>query len=126
MRDDHTASETLINRTILSAIALSLSASFACSPAPSDPPTMAIQEPGAHLARRLCSECHAVGVNDFSQHPDAPPFRTLGEAYPVAYLEEALAEGIMVGHPDMPVFELSPEQVDAFLMYLEQLQPRSD
>jgi len=38
-------------------------------------------------------------------------------------LQEALAEGITVGHPDMPEFELLPEQVASFLAYLKSLAP---
>ena len=83
------------------------------------------QSAGAALAERLCAACHAVGVNDNGQHSDAPPFRTFGETYPIEHLAEALAEGIIVGHPDMPVFEFSPDEVDALLSYLEQIQTPS-
>jgi hypothetical protein len=31
-------------------------------------------------------------------------FRTLGKRYPIEALEEALGEGIISGHPDMPEF----------------------
>ncbi len=77
---------------------------------------------GAALAERLCGACHAVGARDRSPHSDAPAFRTLGDAYPIEHLAEALAEGIMVGHPDMPVFQLSTDEIDALLAYLESVQ----
>jgi hypothetical protein len=40
----------------------------------------------------------------------------------VANLEEALAEGISVGHPAMPQFQFSPEDADALIAYLESIQ----
>jgi mono/diheme cytochrome c family protein len=111
-----------MHKRFFSLILVNLFATAACSPDPAPTPNVAAQETGADLAMRLCSGCHAIGADDQSQHPDAPPFRTLSEAYPIDYLAEALAEGIIVGHPDMPVFELSPDQIDAFLIYLKQVQ----
>ncbi len=54
----------------------------------------------------------------------APPFRTLSEQYPLDSLEEAFAEGILVGHRDMPEFRLSPTQIDSLLAYLQSIQRR--
>jgi mono/diheme cytochrome c family protein len=54
----------------------------------------------------------------------APPFRTLSRNYPVNSLEEAFAEGIAVGHRDMPRFELEPAQIDAIVAYLSAIQER--
>lgn len=34
-------------------------------------------------------------------------------------LAEALAEGIMTGHPDMPVFTFTARQADQIIAYLE-------
>ncbi len=66
--------------------------------------------------------CHAVGKSDVSAHPQAPAFRTLSKRYPIKFLEEALAEGISTGHPDMPEFVASPEQISAIIAYLESIQ----
>lgn len=109
-------------KPIFSLISLSLAAAAACSPGPAEPMQAAMEDSGADLAQRLCSACHATGADDLSQHPEAPPFRTLNQAYPVEYLAEAFAEGIIVGHPDMPVFELDPDQIRALLLYLEEVQ----
>ena len=38
----------------------------------------------------------------------APPFRLLPQRYPVEHLAEALAEGIVTGHPAMPQFKFHP------------------
>ena len=54
--------------------------------------------------------------------PVAPPFRTLHERYPVADLAEALAEGIVTGHPSMPQFKLDPGQIDDVVSYLKTLE----
>lgn len=69
-----------------------------------------------------CSSCHAVGRFGDSPLAIAPPFRTLHERYPVEQLAEALAEGIVVGHPTMPQFTLDPAQIDDVITYLETLE----
>jgi mono/diheme cytochrome c family protein len=45
--------------------------------------------------------------------------RTFRERWPVEHLAEALAEGIMVGHEEMPEFRMTTSEIDAFLAYLE-------
>jgi mono/diheme cytochrome c family protein len=52
----------------------------------------------------------------------APPFRTLHTKYPVESLAEALAEGIMTGHPTMPQFKLDPGQIGDVIAYLKTLE----
>ena len=78
---------------------------------------------GKNIAEMNCSRCHAVGPAGDSPYAPAPPFRTLHNRYPVDDLAEALAEGIVVGHPEMPRFELTPQQVDSFILYLKSLEP---
>ncbi|MEZ5997838.1 MAG: cytochrome c [Hyphomonas sp.] len=77
---------------------------------------------GKMIAEANCSRCHAVGRSGDSPHEEAKPFRFLSENYPIRDLEEPLAEGIVVGHPDMPVFTMSPAEIDALLAYLESIQ----
>ena len=81
-------------------------------------------ERGHHLAVTNCSSCHAIGHSGDSRHPMAPPFRYLSQNYRVNELEEAFAEGVLVGHPDMPEFTLSAEDVDALLSYIQSVQER--
>jgi mono/diheme cytochrome c family protein len=57
-----------------------------------------------------------------SPHGQAPPFRVLHERYPVEQLAEAFAEGIVTGHPDMPPFVLSPNEIDDVIAYLKSLE----
>lgn len=77
---------------------------------------------GGALAASACGQCHALGRRDQSQHRQAPPLRDLHLRYPVEYLEESLAEGIFVGHPDMPKLELTAQQVADFIAYLRSLE----
>ena len=77
---------------------------------------------GEGLVRKDCSSCHAIGKEGDSPHPDAPPFRTLSSKYPVTDLAESLAEGIVSGHPDMPVFVFEPTDVEAIIEYLQSIQ----
>lgn len=77
---------------------------------------------GHDLAEANCSSCHAVARSGESPAPEAPPFRLLSQNYRVADLEEALAEGISVGHPAMPQFAFAPEDAEALVAYLETIQ----
>lgn len=79
---------------------------------------------GRFLVDVHCAECHAIGRNDRSKHRDAPALRTLSQNYPVNSLEESLAEGIVVGHPDMPEFRFRSEDVASIISYLESIQDR--
>ena len=65
---------------------------------------------GEELLTRDCARCHAVGTTGDSPHKQAPAFRTLDKRYPIESLEEALGEGIMSGHPDMPEFKFDAER----------------
>jgi cytochrome c len=78
---------------------------------------------GEALVRENCSRCHAIGKEGDSPHPQAPPFRTLSNEYPIENLAESLAEGIVSGHPDMPIFVFSPQNVAAIINYLQSVQP---
>jgi mono/diheme cytochrome c family protein len=80
------------------------------------------QKRGETLVVRNCSACHAVGATGASPHPEAPPFRILGRRYPLESLEEALGEGIVAGHPDMPEFKFEAADVGAVIAYLNFIQ----
>ncbi len=81
-------------------------------------------ERGKAILDANCSRCHATGAEGASPLAAAPPFRTLGARYPVSDLEEALAEGILTGHPEMPEFAFEPDEIDAIIAYLQSLQPK--
>lgn len=78
---------------------------------------------GRAIAETKCARCHAIGARGESPMALAPPFRKLHERYPVEFLAEALAEGIVVGHPAMPEFRFAPADIDALLTYLQSLAP---
>jgi len=79
---------------------------------------------GEALLARNCASCHAVGRIGESPQKPAPTFRTLGQRYPIESLEEALGEGIMSGHPDMPEFSFDATDVGAIIAYLKSIQQR--
>jgi len=76
---------------------------------------------GKRLVEANCGACHATGLTDESPHADAPPFRELHKRYPIEALEEAFAEGIESGHPDMPVFNATVTQLSDILAYIATL-----
>jgi cytochrome c len=77
---------------------------------------------GETLVTRNCARCHATMRTGESTHPEAPAFRTLGKRYPIESLEEALGEGIISGHPDMPEFVFESNDVGAIIAYLKSIQ----
>jgi cytochrome c len=79
---------------------------------------------GEMLVTRQCGPCHATGRTGNSPRPEAPPFRTLGQRYPLDALEEALGEGILSGHPDMPEFSFDAPDVGVIIAYLNSIQSR--
>ena len=81
-----------------------------------------LADKGEVLVKENCSRCHAIGKEGDSPHKEAPPFRTLSKNYPIEDLSESLAEGIVSGHPDMPIFVFSPHDVEAIIEYLQSIQ----
>jgi mono/diheme cytochrome c family protein len=79
---------------------------------------------GEALVKAQCAPCHAVGSTGASPNLKAPPLREIARKYKPEDLEEAFAEGIMVGHQsaDMPAFEFEPPQIDALIAYLRALK----
>lgn len=79
-------------------------------------------ERGRVFAQENCAACHAIGRDGESPLQAAPPLRTLHRHYPVEFLTEALAEGIMTGHPAMPQFKLGLGQIGDLIAYLKSLE----
>jgi mono/diheme cytochrome c family protein len=79
---------------------------------------------GRLLAQRYCATCHAIDRQGRSPNAAAPPFRDLHARYRVDDLAEALAEGILVGHPAMPEMRFPPDDVRAILAYIKSIQGR--
>lgn len=79
---------------------------------------------GETLAKRHCGGCHAVGPGQRSRLPRAPSFRQIAARYSVWNLQEALAEGIVVGHHAMPKFVFTPYEIQALLSYMDAFTPK--
>ncbi|MCP5080972.1 MAG: cytochrome c [Alphaproteobacteria bacterium] len=101
-----------VRRTLLVAafLAGSLGAGLAEESSPS--------QKGQEIATKLCARCHSVTRDGDSPFAEAPPFRTFSSKWPLESLEEALAEGIVVGHPAMPEFIFGPEDIQNLLSYI--------
>jgi mono/diheme cytochrome c family protein len=86
----------------------------------------ALIERGHAIAENYCARCHAIGKTGISPNAKSPPFRTISRKYPLSNLEEALSEGIMVGHEgsEMPEFRLDPPQIEALLAYMGSVQEK--
>ena len=81
-----------------------------------------IEDRGRQLLEKNCSRSHAIGEQGTSPHFKAPPFRNVVKKYPPENLAEALAEGIVSGHPDMPEFVFQPIEINAIITYLDNLK----
>lgn len=80
------------------------------------------EQRGKAFALTNCARCHSIDRVTESPLKIAPPFRTLHERYRIETLAEALAEGIVTGHPTMPQFQLEPDQINDFLRFLKTLE----
>lgn len=77
---------------------------------------------GVVIARTYCMRCHSIDKVSPSPLTAAPPFRDLHKKYPVERLEEALAEGVVTGHPAMPEFRFEADQIGDFIAFLNSLK----
>jgi cytochrome c len=76
---------------------------------------------GRELAGLNCAGCHNIEVTGDSPFEAAPPFRTIPSKYDPSQLEEAFVEGIVVGHPSMPEWEMTAEQAAALSAFIASL-----
>ena len=74
---------------------------------------------GRAIAVRDCGGCHAPEEEGQSLVEGAPTLREFAARWPVEYLAESLAEGIVSGHPLMPDYQYTPEQIGDLLAYLD-------
>ena len=103
-----------------------LMAALSAASAPSLAGAAEAQSPAAQrgliFVRVHCVQCHAIDKVSTSSLKIAPPFRMLHLRYPIENLAEALAEGIVTGHPTMPEFRLDPGQIGDVIAYLKSLE----
>ena len=81
-------------------------------------------ETGHVFAEAHCAACHAISATGKSPLRAAPPFRRLSERYAVADLAESFAEGIVIGHTDMPEWVLDRSEITELLGYIDSIQPK--
>ena len=105
-------------RGLIAAFALALSLDMAAA---AEVLTPAAQR-GLTLMRANCADCHAIDKYSESPLKIAPPFRALHVKYPIENLRLPLREGVLTGHPTMPVFRLDPGQVEDIIAYLKTLE----
>jgi mono/diheme cytochrome c family protein len=85
-------------------------------------PAQDAAETRGHLFAQVhCARCHSIERFGASPNAEAPPFRDLHRRYPIDDLAEALAEGIVTSHPQMPEFVLAPGEIDDLLTYIKAL-----
>jgi cytochrome c len=77
---------------------------------------------GQKLVEDNCSRCHAIGRTGESPLARAPPFREVVTRYPPESLGEALVEGIVTGHNEMPEFVFESDQAMEIIAYLNSLK----
>jgi mono/diheme cytochrome c family protein len=123
MKRQGESSATMRRNSIRSVFSVVLALTSAGTALPQD--KRALASHGEGLLATNCSKCHAVGRTGNSTHPEAPPFRTLGQRYPIEALAEALAEGLSSGHADMPEFRFEIDDIDAILAYLGSIQEKA-
>ncbi len=80
------------------------------------------EEKGRQLAQTMCAHCHAIGKWERSPLAGAPPFRQLEPQVDFDELQERLQEGIVAGHPAMPMFVFSPGEARALVNYLRTIR----
>ena len=109
------------------AAVLSMASLAAASAAMAAEPDIAASiERGRQLAIRNCGMCHATAGQGDSPNGMAPPFRELHKRYPIDNLQEALAEGILTGHPAMPEYRFAPNEITDLIRYLKSIQSRTE
>ncbi len=111
----------MIPRHSASAVSLALVFAMAGATAQAAPSS----QRGLMIAQHNCASCHATGSTGSSRNHDAPPFRRLSQNYPFEMLTEALREGMLKDHPQMPQFRFSPSEIDDLIAYLKNVQDRA-
>lgn len=77
---------------------------------------------GRDIAQQLCATCHAIGSAERSPLPNAPAFRHIEPRVDLSELTQKLQEGIVAGHPEMPVFKLTETEARALVSYMRSIQ----
>ena len=79
-------------------------------------------ERGERLLRRHCARCHRVGLAGSPTPNQAPMFRELSRTVSMDDLANSLSDGELTGHPPMPSFYFTSQEVDVIMAYLKSIQ----
>ena len=82
-------------------------------------------EIGEQIAQRLCGACHGLGRAERSPIPSAPAFRRLEPRVDLERMQERLQDGIIGGHPEMPIFVLRADEARALVAYMKMLRDQN-
>ena len=78
---------------------------------------------GQLLAEKNCAWCHAIGKTGSSPNKRAPRWRDLQKRHPIQALRDPLTRGIARPHDEMPDFDLSDQEIDVIIAYINNLSP---
>jgi len=73
------------------------------------------------MRRKLGARLRSAFARGATPSAGKAPSRQIVAKGNVENLEEALGEGIVVGHPDVPQFQFSPQSASALVAYLKSL-----
>jgi cytochrome c len=93
---------------------------FAANPAAASELT----EQGQDIAQRLCAACHGIGRAERSPIPVAPAFRRIEPRVDLDRMVDRLQNGLIAGHPEMPVFVLKEREARALVAYMRSLRDK--
>jgi len=112
-----------MTRRLIIAFAIVIMWDLSVSLAEESGPTT-LERQGHALAERMCAQCHAVGKGGSSPHSAAPAFRELSRRVDLDRFTNRLREGLISGHPDMPMFRFARGDARALTAYLRSVQAR--
>ncbi len=78
---------------------------------------------GRALAQKNCAWCHAIGKTGDSPNPRAPAWRDIHKRHPILALRDPLTRGIARPHDEMPKFQLTDNEIDTIVAYINSLGP---
>jgi mono/diheme cytochrome c family protein len=81
-----------------------------------------LADKGQALAQRLCASCHAIGRGERSPIASAPAFRRIEPRVDLEQMIERLQDGLIAGHPEMPVFILKDDEARGLVAYMKSLR----
>lgn len=76
---------------------------------------------GEALAAKNCGGCHGVAASGFSPNKDAIEFRNIYRRHALFELRQPITRAVMATHEQMPQFQLSADEINAIVAYINSL-----